>query len=610
MSYYVPRRLDKRTLHAGVGDDVDEGSIGDVVGTLGDDGAAGIRMPPALELRRSVSTAPASSLARDAARRDALRRAAHACARRRQGTVAGAGTPTATAAKATAKAGARVAVEGMAGITAAGTQPDRHASTAVQRHHEETPPALARALRHLSRDSDAEAERRHRALSMPREYTPQELAAAAASPWQSRVAHLPGPGPYAFPHAVAAAASFSAGPDGTATQLTARASALPWEASVGVATSEEGAGGVAFLELPGCSAIVVKRARSVLAEAAAARVASAMHVTAPAAVAVATDSSLGRRVVAAVRRVEQAPSTKDLPPVMAEYAESRRLSSRLAPMCLLMEYVRGTTLDRVVTMDAPKRAAWVRRFLGETVVVRSNDSDAGRLRCVLHEAGKTFLHAVGEITALDIALNNDDRLPVMWDDRRGNLGNLMVTMDSGVTDSGAARCVVAIDSSVMPHDTPEESAAYADKCRALLAELEADTRAPAERVERVRWLMLYGGLAPADEEQVQRLLRGARAHDVGLRDAPAAGLGFDIGEDGVYYLQRGILAGMRRFREAFPDRSGLDGIKIELSALLSSASASSLADSLHPIVAPGRRERRLRRWGLEDIEWKWHGALM
>ena len=115
------------------------------------------------------------------------------------------------------------------------------------------------------------------------------------------------------------------------------------------------------------------------------------------------------------------------------------------------------------------------------------------------------LRELGALLALDVLVNNCDRLPLIWDNQ-GNAGNVMLGLHDGQ--------VIAIDSQIICIDPalhPVNLDAYIAKVDALLAALTSKPSVEDARVHSVRKVIMQH-------------------------------TDYDVGEAGSVEIQRGLLA--------------------------------------------------------------------
>jgi len=134
-----------------------------------------------------------------------------------------------------------------------------------------------------------------------------------------------------------------------------------------------------------------------------------------------------------------------------------------------------------------------------------------RLDCaapLIADAGEGLLRAIGRLGALDLLLNNMDRLPLpVWRNRLGNFGNVMVT--------GGGTGAVGIDQQVYVIGDLAGRERYLDYVRRFLAALmgegpeEGNFSLPGVR-ERLRGAFVHRCQTELPEASLELLLEGLR----------------------------------------------------------------------------------------------------
>eukprot|EP01052_Picozoa_sp_SAG31_P038575 SAG31_NODE_5180_length_2695_cov_2.182203_3_plen_231_part_01 len=136
----------------------------------------------------------------------------------------------------------------------------------------------------------------------------------------------------------------------------------------------------------------------------------------------------------------------------------------------------------------------------------------------LSEKGKNWLQQIGRIIAVDVLINNSDRLPAVWDND-GNTENLMIAEADNVP--------IAIDTMVNCFDAVVGARSFEKLCShvaALAQDLAVEPRRASKAVDRFRQLLLKGRGTIEDE-------------------AFCPPIGYDIGEAGVLAMMAGIQTG-------------------------------------------------------------------
>mmetsp|Transcript_69081 Transcript_69081/g.131784 ORF Transcript_69081/g.131784 Transcript_69081/m.131784 type:complete len:594 (-) Transcript_69081:170-1951(-) len=273
---------------------------------------------------------------------------------------------------------------------------------------------------------------------------------------------------------------------------------IDWSACVGVQRSDDGSEGVLFVELPGKRAVVVKAPVHVASEMFGNVLCGQLGVMCPNVRLVTIASNEGRSLLEALVRADEWRDPE-------ERRVLRMLSGR--PLLLVIEYVQAQEL---ASMFLPASRAWSKEAFG----LHPGDSPAS-----LSDRGKEVLRSLGTFVALDMIINNFDRLPCVWDNQ-GNAGNLMFA--KGTYEP------LSIDNMVccIPPQNEKAIAKYLDRVREVVADCKRHLEHGVEQLEFSR---------------IRCFLKDGNVQGQGW-----TGLGIDIGIDGTLEIQKGFMNAVHR----------------------------------------------------------------
>nr|1CJA_A Chain A, PROTEIN (ACTIN-FRAGMIN KINASE) [Physarum polycephalum]1CJA_B Chain B, PROTEIN (ACTIN-FRAGMIN KINASE) [Physarum polycephalum] len=225
----------------------------------------------------------------------------------------------------------------------------------------------------------------------------------------------------------------------------------------GIERSEKGTEGLFFVETES-GVFIVKRSTNIESETFCSLLCMRLGLHAPKVRVVSSNSEEGTNMLECLAAIDK----------------SFRVITTLANQAniLLMELVRGITLNKLTTTSAPEVLT------------------------------KSTMQQLGSLMALDVIVNNSDRLPIAWTNE-GNLDNIMLS-ERGAT-------VVPIDSKIIPLDA---SHPHGERVRELLRTLIAH---------------------PGHES--------SQFHSI--RDIITLYTGYDVGTEGSISMQEGFLATVR-----------------------------------------------------------------
>lgn len=183
--------------------------------------------------------------------------------------------------------------------------------------------------------------------------------------------------------------------------------AIDWSSAVGVEKSGEGTEGVMFVELPGQQAVVVKSPKAIAAEILGTWMCEYLEVRVPRLLLVRRNTELGQRIEACLQ--------KHVPSQVNSFLGSKAVF-------LVYEYVPTPTLEGIDFDEA--RGIF---FAEDGTTLKVGDN--------------SILHKFGRFLAVDVIMNNWDRLPIgcVWQNG-GNLGNVMLDTCGPVAIDNTVAC--------------------------------------------------------------------------------------------------------------------------------------------------------------------------
>lgn len=219
---------------------------------------------------------------------------------------------------------------------------------------------------------------------------------------------------------------------------------LDWASMDALCSSESGSGGVLFARLQS-GTVVLKGCSTVAQEYVAAELGRELHMPVPRATLVSYPSAEWHALQDAATKILK-PEDAPVPDGALLLKASKMLNR---PHLLVFEYVQARML-----------------------LAAAADADGVRsTREALWDDEGTLLRRLGQLMALDVMLNNWDRVPLIWQ-HAGNLNNLMVRV---AADGDAGRAIHGIDQVAAGITDTEKAAEYVAKVRALCVGVRAAT---------------------------------------------------------------------------------------------------------------------------------------
>eukprot|EP01051_Picozoa_sp_SAG22_P004535 SAG22_NODE_245_length_13962_cov_11.954555_15_plen_325_part_00 len=182
---------------------------------------------------------------------------------------------------------------------------------------------------------------------------------------------------------------------------------------------------VSLGEGTGCPAVVVKPNKDVAADLMGTQIALACGVRAPKLRLVERGGPEQKKMVERLACIDEARprGCRCSPPIRQVLAQQ--------PFVVVQEYIRGATLQSVALGTAEEQGEMFMAIASGRPVPVAASARAWAARVLgssggpLSEPGARWLRQVGAVIAVDILINNSDRLPCVWDNE-GNTENLML----------------------------------------------------------------------------------------------------------------------------------------------------------------------------------------